>query len=173
MRMNTSIKTLEDFYTQTAPWIANFDHFAEKHQLMSRARADHICYKCDSSEVFEFIRSLFEERAGYIYQSIISKRRIAIIKLPKSIDTILGPIHFLELSDQKPDSSQTNRFDHIEVYPVCWTYDAMVDELSKTESVIQADRPHHPTHDILISDTFLFRCTREPLIEKIKREELK
>lgn len=168
----TTITTLRDFYTQAEPYVRLFDAFAERHQLVPKAQADHICYKCDSSATFETIRALFERESGYIYQSLISKRRIAVIRLPSPIETVLGPIHFLELSDQKPDNSQDNRFDHIEVYPLTLSYETMVQELALTEKVVQVDRPHHSTHDIDIQDGFFFRCTREPLIEKIKREEM-
>lgn len=170
--MLPEIKHPEDFYAGAAPFVKLFDVFAEKHRLGGRAKADHICYKCDSSKAFEHLRALFEQEPSCLYQSLIAGRRIAIIRLPHPIETVLGPINWLELSDQKPDGSQTNRYDHIEAYPTGMTYDAMVQELERTEEVIKADRPHHPTHDISLGSSFLFRCTHEPLIEKIKREEL-
>lgn len=166
------IKTLEDFYAGATPFVRLFDAFVEKNGLETKAQADHICYKCDSSDSFEYLRRLFEPVAPYLYQALIAGRRIAVIRLPRPIPTLLGPIHFLELSDQKPDNSQTNRFDHIEAYPVSWSYDELVSHIAERETVVKADRPHHPTHDIVIGDSFLFRCTREPLIEKIIREEL-
>jgi len=166
------IKTLAEFYTQSKKYVALFDRFVEKHDLGERAQADHICYKCGSKESFEHIRSLFEDESLYLYQSIISKRRIAYIRLARGIPTALGVITFLELSDQKPDNSQHDRFDHIEAYAVGRTYAEMVEELEKTETVIKFERPHHSTHDIDIEDGFLFRCTQGPLIEKIKKSEM-
>lgn len=170
--MNSFPQTLEDFYSGATPFVQLFDAFAKKHRLVGRVQADHICYRCESGEVFESIRTLFEPKIPYLYQAKIAERRIAIIKLPSPIATLLGPIYFLELSDQKLDGSQTNRYDHIEAYPVGWSYEDMVAELGQTETIKKFDRPHHSTHDIALGNNFLFRCTHELLIDKIKREEM-
>ncbi len=167
------ITTIAEFYEGAGEYVGSFNTFAQKHGLVGRVQADHLCYKCDSSDVFEAMRAMFEGSSEYMYQSIISKRRIAVIRLKTPIQTILGDIFFIELSDQKPDGSQTNRYDHIEAYPVGWTYDEMVAELAKTEAVEKVDRPHHSTHDIDVGNRFLFRCTHGKLIEKIKTEEMK
>ena len=115
---------------------------------------------------------MFEDASEYIFQSIISRRRIAVIGIKRGIETSLGTINVLELSDQKPDGSQHDGFDHIEAYAVGRSYDEMVREFEACEKVIKVERPHHTTHDIDIGDKFLFRCTQEPLIEKIKRTEM-
>lgn len=164
--------TLEEFYTHCQPQIALFDAFCNKHLLTGSLKPDHICYKCGSKESFEHTRALLEGASEYLYQSIISKRRIAYIKLKKPIETVLGSIYFVELSDQKPDGSQHDGFDHIEVYATGFSYDDMVEKLRRSEEVIKVERPHHTTHDIDVGEGFLFRCTEEPLIEKIKREEM-
>ena len=164
--------TLEDFYRDVEKYITVFDQFAEKHSLIDITQADHICYKCDSHESFVRTRALFEHDCEYLFQSIISKRRIAYIKLRQGIETALGTIYFLELSDQKPDNSQKEKFDHIEVYPTIISYTEMVAKLEAKEQVIKVDRPHHTTHDIHIGENFLFRCTEGPLIEKIKNTEM-
>ena len=166
------MKTLEEFYEGSKKFVEIFDAFAAKLAIVGRAQADHICYKCGSKESFEQMRAMFESESRYVYQSIISKRRIAVIRLTQSIETSLGTINFLELSDQKPDNSQHDGFDHIEAYPVGWSYDDMVKEFEAREKVIKVERPHHSTHDIDIGNGFLFRCTHEPLIEKIKSQEL-
>ncbi len=166
------MQSIEEFYQDSELYVSLFDAFAEKHALSGRARADHICYKCESGDSFEKMRRLFEDESNYIYQAIISKRRIALIRLARGIDTSLGTINFLELSDQKPDNSQVEGFDHIEAYPVLWSYEEMVVELKKTETVIRVERPHHTTDDIDIGGGFLFRCTEGPLVEKIKNSEM-
>lgn len=84
----------------------------------------------------------------------------------------MGTINFLELSDQKPDGSQIDAFDHIEVYPTKISYEKMIGELGKSEQIILVERPHHTTHDIEIGSNFLFRCTKGPLLEKIKTTEM-
>ena len=166
------ITSIPDFYTESEKYTQLFNAFADKHTLAGRTKADHICYKCDSHESFERTRALFENESEYVYQSIISNRRIAIVRLKRGIETSLGTILFLELSDQKPDGSQKDGFDHIEVYPVTFPYEAMVAELEKNEHVIKVVRPHHTTHDIDIGDNFLFRCTEGPLIQKIIQSEM-
>ena len=166
------MKDVQEFFTEAEPHIKLFNSFAEKHKLQGRAQADHICYKCGSAESFEQVRRLFEEASEYVYQSIISKRRIAIVRFKEGVETVLGTIYFLELSDQKPDGSQRDGFDHIEAYPVGRSYDDMVKEFETSERVVKVERPHHTTHDINIGNGFLFRCTHGPLIEKIKSTEM-
>lgn len=152
--------------------IGVFDEFVTRHALQGRAQADHICFKCGSRETFEHIRALFEHESKFIYQSIISGRRIAYLKFKTPLMCALGDIWFLELSDQKLDGSQKDGFDHIEVFGTTLTYDDMVRELAQTEKVIHVERPHHTTDDIDITPDFLFRCTQGPLIEKIQQEQM-
>lgn len=166
------MKSIEEFYVVSVRYIELLDTFAAKHDLSGRAQADHICYKCGSQESFEEMREMFESESEYIYQSVISKRRIAIICLKKGIETSLGGIRFIELADQKPDNSQHECFDHIEAYAVGRTYDEMVEEFEASEQVVKVERPHHTTHDIDIGGGFLYRCTQGPLIEKIKSSEM-
>lgn len=166
------ISTIEYFYTQTEPYVTLFNAFVAKQGLAGKAAVDHINYKCDSAETFERMRALFEHDSEYIYQSIISNRRIALIKLRRSIPTALGPIHLLKLSDQKPDHSQTNKFEHIEAYPIAESYESFVHSFAATETLIPHDRIHHSTQDIDMDQGFLFRCTPGPLIEKIKTGEM-
>lgn len=166
------INSSDDFYKKSEKYIDFFNNFSKKYNLNNKALADHICYKCESKNSFEKIKSIFEFESEYIYQSIISKRSIAYIKLKKGIETELGIINFLELSDQKPDNSQVEGFDHIEVYSNITSYENFVKEFEKTEKVISAIRPHHSTHDIDIGQGFLFRCTQGKLIDKIKKEEM-
>jgi predicted metalloenzyme YecM len=111
------ISSAETFYTQSKSIIRTFDTFIAKHALKGECLVDHICNKCGSRQSFEALRDIFEWEGEYVYQSIISKRPIAFIKFKKPINTALGDIYYLELSDQKPDSSQKEGFDHIEIIP--------------------------------------------------------
>jgi predicted metalloenzyme YecM len=161
-----------DFFNASQEGVALFNTFAEKHQLAGRAQADHICYKCGSSGSFEAVRALLESESDFIYQSLISQRRIAYIKFKKGLETALDTLRYLELSDQKPDGSQEEGFDHIEVFPTQGTYEEMVASLALTENVIHVERPHHTTDDVELEGGFIFRCTRGPLIQKIKADEM-
>lgn len=166
------VETISQFYSDAQMYVGFVDVFAKKHSLYQRVEADHLCYKCDSKESFERMRSLFEHESVYIYQSIISNRRIAYIRLAQGIETSLGTVVYLELCDQKPDGSQKEGFDHIEVFPLTIGYTQMVALLQKTETVIHVERPHHTTDDVEIGGGFLFRCTQGPLIGKIKASEM-
>lgn len=166
------LTSLSDFYTNAEKYITVFNQFAEKHSLLDITQADHICYKCDSHESFVRTRALFEPASEYIFQSIISERRIAYIKLKQGIETALGTIYFLELSDQKPDNTQQEKFDHIEVFPTSISYNDLVTRLEMSEQVVKVARPHHTTHDVVLKENFIFRCTEGPLIEKIKYTEI-
>ncbi len=162
---------LQIFFEMAELPISRFNDWVKTHS--PAALADHICFKCADHEEFERVRALFEHESEFIYQSIISGRPIAVIKFKASIESALGPIWYLELSDQKPDGSQKSGFDHIEIFPVDGSMESLADSLKNTgvhfEKVI---RPHHTTFDTTIFDNFKVRLEPEPLIEKIKRDEM-
>lgn len=165
--------TITEFFAASSPSIDLFDSFATDNQLADRAAADHICYKCASTDSFETIRAMFESESAFIYQSIISKRRIAIVRFNRTLETALGPINVLELSDQKPDGSQSEGFDHVEIYPTQGSTDDLVAYLRSQGVVIEtAVRPHHTTHDLVLQNSFNVRVEDGPLLEKIKNEEM-
>ncbi len=162
-----------DFYGAAHYCMAEVEAFVRKHGLLGAVRADHICYKCGSKASFESRREWLEGESEYLHQATISNRRIAYLKFKKPVRSLLGDIFFLELSDQKPDGTQSDSFDHVELYPTIGTYDELVAKLEKAgEQVIKVERPHHTTHDIKLPSGFLVRLCKEPLIDKIKREEM-
>lgn len=166
------ILTIDSFYAETKPFVDQFNIWVS--ELRFGAHADHLCYKCGTSDVFVAIRNLFERPDSYQFQSFISGRRIAIIKLPRPIPTLLGNIWFLELSDQKPDGCQTSGFDHIELYPTHGTLEQMVALLAIRGIVInRSNHPHHQTYDIILKGGFRIRLEPESLIETIKRRDMK
>lgn len=165
------ISTTEDFFVAAQESVELFNAWVTK--FSPDAVADHICYKCGSSEEFEALREVFESDSVFIYQSIISARRIAIIKFSKPITSDLGDIWYLELSDQKPDGSQISGFDHIEIYPREGSMDSFALHLQKQGmSLEKTVRPHHTTYDGFLSEVFKVRLGPDALIEKIKREEM-
>lgn len=168
------ITTIEEFTKGAETYIQEFDQFIQTHNLQEHSKVDHLCYKCESAKEFERMRRMFEQHSDFIYQSIISNRRIDIIRLQPAIVTAAGPIYFIELSDQKPDGSQQSSFDHSEIYPTSTSYDALVQLLrEKGVDIVEVKRPHHTTHDISLTSGFGVKISHEPLIEKIKREEIK
>ena len=164
------IESLDQFFQSARASVATFDAWVAA--FAPSAIADHLCYKCSSSDEFERLRAMFETNSSYVYQSIISKRRIAIIKFSQPIPSALGDIRFLELSDQKPDNSQESGFDHVEIYPTSGTMDELAIDLEKKGAVVEkVVRPHHTTYDIIIDGTFKARIEPDALMEKIRREE--
>ncbi len=167
--------SIEEFRSQANQYIRAFNDFSKKHHLNGVAAADHICFKCDSAETFERIRDLFESEkiSDFSYQSFIASRRIACIQIINGFLTHLGIIRLLELSDKKPAKEQASEFDHIEIYPINISYEDLVDMLKKDGVTLEEEvRPHHTTHDAFIKDRFKVRLTREPLIQKIIRDEI-
>lgn len=164
-------KNTEEFFVAAEESVKHFNAWVA--EFSPGAVADHICYKCSSLEEFEALRKIFENDSDFIYQSIISHRRIAIIKFLKPIASNLGDIWHLELSDQKPDGSQTSGFDHIEIYPREGSMDDFAQKLQDQGMTLEKTaRPHHTTYDSLLSEAFKVRLEPDALIEKIKREEM-
>jgi len=166
------VDDLLSFYAQAKEATEHFDLFFKKHKLSGMALADHVCYKCGSAEEFQEVRAILEKGAAYMHQAIISGRRIAYVKLAAPLPTGLGDVWFVELSDQKPDGSQSSGFDHVEIYPVTpMTYGGLVELFKKNdEQVVHVERPHHVTDDITLPSGLLVRLEPGPLIEKIKGE---
>lgn len=163
----------KDIVSISISQVSEFNDFCEKYELVEKVKADHICIKVSSKEIYETMRELFEFDSKYVYQSIISKRRISVIGLTTVVPTVLGDIAYLELSDQKPDNSQDDRVDHIEIVPVTFSYDELVSYLKdKGVEMKEVIRPHHSTHDIYLQSGFIVRLSHEMLVDKIKREEM-
>lgn len=164
-------RTVPDFYAGAKSVVEEFNKFISDYGLIELVVADHICYKVSSVDNFEEMRRTFEKDNKWLYQNIISKRRIATIRTNQHIETLVGKIDLVELSDQKPDGSQTDGFDHIEIYPVNLTYEDLVSNLKgRGLEVKEIVRPHHTTHDIKLNGGFIVRLTRDRLAEKIKKE---
>ncbi len=166
------IQNVEEFFVEANKSIEKTNAFFVEHGLKNLLCSDHLGYKCASREEFETLRKLFEFNSLYIYQSIIAERRIAIIRLQKSVQTPCGDILYLELSDQKPDNSFMSGFEHVEVYPQNGNIDDLVKFLQeKNISIEKKEKPHHATWDFFV-EGFKVRIEAGPLIDKIKREEM-
>ncbi len=163
---------LQAFMTAAGECVKAFDAFVHSRNIgnfSSSTYADHICYKCGSRPTFEGLRAMFESQGCLMYQSVISGRYIAYIKLKSPIATSLGPVRWVELSDQKPDGSQKDGFDHIEVYTV-GSSEKLIARLSAGGKVEKIVRPHHTTVDAEMGG-YIFRVSDGPLLDKIKSEE--
>lgn len=155
-------------------YILEFNSFCEENMLIGKVKADHIGLKCSTTEKYENQRRLFESDSIFIYQSVISKRRISIIGLNGGVKTIVGELRYVELSDQKPDNSQKDCVDHLEIVPVGISYEELVSDLQMNGVVVkEIIRPHHTTYDVVLPSGFIVKLSREMLVDKIKREEMK
>lgn len=172
--MQNKISTFKEFVSKSGPYVAEFNDFVKRHDLKGKSLPDHICYKCGTTEHYEVLKKLFDFESQFIYQSIISDRRISYIKFKMPIQTDLGPIWYLELSDRKPDGSQPDGFDHIEIYSTDLPYEDFIKKFEKEgENVMKVSRPHHTTHDIQFPSEFGVKLSQEQLIDKIKAKEMK
>lgn len=164
--------SIGSFLDPAYPSIDLFNLWASKYR--PEIIPDHLCYKCGSTKEFEEIRRLFEIEESFLYQSFISGRRIAIIKLEQPIPTRLGSLWFLELADQKPGGVQQAGFDHIELYPTRTPLEQLVSSLdTRGTRFHRVVREHHMTFDLALEGGFKIRLEPEALITKIKRDEMK
>ncbi|MEY4722968.1 MAG: YecM protein [Candidatus Parcubacteria bacterium] len=159
------------FFAPAWPHLRAFDAWAAP--LVKHAVADHLCYHCSSHEEYERLRAMFEPDSRFMHQAWISGRRIAVIRFNLPLGTALGFIRVLELSDQKPDGSQTSRFDHVEIYPRTGGIEelALIVAGIGTELKLSA-KAHHTTYDARLADGFRVRLEPEALLTKIAREEM-
>jgi len=162
-------RDLNAFYASLEPTMTAFNNWA--HQLHFGVAADHVGYKCASAVEFEQIRKLLEPTAEWMHQIMLSGRRVVYIKLSKPILSYFGHIHYLELSDQKPDKSQVGGFDHIEIYPTHAAFEQTIEILTARGFQFECpNHPHHQTQDIKLKNGFKIRFEPEPLVLKIKKE---
>lgn len=164
----------EAFIEKAYEAVEQIEVFVRTNGLEGAIALDHLCYKCASHEEFEQVRAMLEPNSLYLYESWISSRLIAILKLEKPIETTIDSISFIELQDQKPAGTQKSGFAHVEAYPVGVSYKEVLDMLhAKDVEVIEDNTPHHPIHEIELSPSFVFRLEQEPVINKISRDEMK
>jgi predicted metalloenzyme YecM len=172
-RLVENMSTIESIIEKIQERVLEVDDFCYKYGLVGLVKVDHIGIKCSSNDIYERQRKIFEHSSRFIYQSIISKRRISVIGLDHGIYTSVGTVDYLELSDQKPDASQVDVVDHIRILPIGISYDELCNYLNeKGISLKEVVRPHHTTHDIVLQSGFIIRLTQEMLVNKIKREEM-
>ncbi len=162
-----------DLPNVTTLLLQEFNAFCIANDLIGKAQADHIGLRCSSREKYEFQRCLFEHDSRFVYQSIISQRRISIIGLSSGLETVVGPLNYLELSDQKPDGSQKDLVDHLEIVPTGCSYEELVSHM-KAKGVVMKEiiRPHHTTYDVVLPSGFNIKLSQEFLVDKIKRDEM-
>lgn len=165
----------EKLFNLLKDYITKFeDAIKENYIDLSGISLDHICYKCSSKEEFESLRAELESTEKFIYQSIISKRRITIVGFKDFFTSICGELKYLELSDQKPDGSQKSSVDHIEPIPNGITYEEMIGKFSVNGlTPIEGSTPHHKTFDLVFQNGVKLKLSERLLIDKIYKEEMK
>lgn len=168
------MQTKEELQTVLQTYLDSFADFCKERNIDTAGIAiDHICYKCSSKEGYESLRALCEFDESFVYQSIISKRRISIIGFKTPLTSIYGDVWYLELSDQKPDNSQASGADHIEPIPVGISYEEMLSRFSLPDLTVEESvKPHHTTHDIRLPNGIKLRLSSYRLIDKIYKDEM-
>jgi uncharacterized protein len=173
--METKNTQKQEFLGKLQEYLNRIDKFFESKNidLPEHIFVDHICYKCSSKEEFEMIRSWFEFEDSFIFQSIISKRRISIIGFANGLVSKTGLVFYLELSDQKPDNSQVSKVDHIEIASSQFSYDELQQHFKNLGFEIEIDaKPHHTTYNFTTEDGLEIKLCNERLVDKIAREEM-
>lgn len=161
----------QEFIAGAKNILLEFNALTKDFGFLEDTTPDHICYKCSNKKEFEHIRAFFEEHGQFIYQAEISGRPIATIKFKEPLVCERGEVWYLELSDQKPDGSQTSRWDHMEVKHNTDDYGGLVQSAQDLGlDVVEKFRPHHTTHEVKLENGFKLVFTREMLGEKIKKE---
>lgn len=162
-----------DFMHGAVRYLTKFDGFAEQHRLRGYGTADHLCFKCGSHESYMGILEMLRHAKRYAYESIIGGRDITYLKLNRPLYSIVGPVYFLEISDQKPDGSQRNGFDHVEIYPSLGDMQSLVNHLRRNGARFgDGSCAHHETFDSERIDGLMVRIEHGPLIHKIVHEEM-
>jgi predicted metalloenzyme YecM len=165
--------TFDELGAEIKPLIDATNTFATNYNLVGKAAADHLGYDCASSERFNELREVLENESVYLYQSIIAGRRIAIFKLLVPFETVLGNVSVFELADQKPDGSQVDGIEHIEIYPHHDSFEGLVTYIQKQGiEGKQSVTPHHTTHKFPLSTVFTLKLEPCALLDKIKNEEM-
>jgi predicted metalloenzyme YecM len=166
--------TKQELYIKLQNYLELFSNYCIENKIdVKGIKIDHICYKCESNIEYENIRKFFEFEDKFVYQSIISKRRIAYIGFETPSKSLFGDVNYLELSDQKPDNSQKSECDRIEPIIDSITYAELLNRFSINDLKIQENiKPHHSTHDIKFPNGVKIKMNHEPLVNKIYRDEL-
>lgn len=167
------LETLEELPGITHPHLDECSRFCEQYGLVGKVQADHLGIKCSSNAVYEKQRKVFESDTRFIYQSVISQRRISIIGLREGLDTSVGGVRYIELADQKPDNSQKDAVDHIELVPQGISYEELVSFLqNQGVAMKEVIRSHHVTYDITLPSGFGIKLSREMLVDKVYQVEM-
>jgi predicted metalloenzyme YecM len=157
------------------PAVFQLDNFCEINGLQGLMKADLVCIKCSSKEVYDARRNYYDMDSRFIYQAVVSGRRIALVGLKDGLKTGVGDIGVLEIVDQKADNSQIDRLSHIAIVPTGISYEEVVEKLKSNganlEDVSRGDG--YTATDVILPTTFRIRIEKEPLLDRIKREELK
>ncbi len=165
--------TFEEFKDEAVKALSLYGVLAKEHGLSAFLSSDHICYKSDSHETFEEVRRMLELNSYYMYESWIGGRLIAIFKLKEGIAVEGDVFSYIELHDKKPSVDIKRGFYHLEMYPKGISYDEALDKLKAKGLAFEADpTPHHPVYEMLLSSGFGVRLEREPIMSKIKNEEI-
>ena len=154
--------------------IFQLDNFCEVNGLRNLVKPELVCITCSSKEVYEARKAYYEFDNRFIYQAPVSNRRIALIGLKESLRTSVGEIGLLEIVDQKPDNSQTDRLTHVGIVPQGIPYEEIIIKLKENGANLEdRSRPDGYTAcDVVLPTTFRIRIQKESLLGRVKREEM-
>lgn len=166
-------KTPSSLPVLTKPLVGQFNLFCEQQGLVGLVEVDLLCIKCSDNEIYEARREDAFTVSDYMYESMVSDRRVSFFKMKEPIATNVGAIAYIELCDQKPDNSQDDRISHFTIVPLTISYEEVVAKLKQNGvDVIETIRPHYTSADSKLPSGFTIRLAKEFLVDKIKRDEM-
>lgn len=135
---------------------------------------DHICYDCGDSGSYERMFEMLSPTYSHFDTSLIGGRKISVFTLTEPFFAYGREVSVLELCDQKPDGTQKEGFDHIEVLPVSNTIKDVGSSMAHMRVVKEVQtRLAAPHLDICMDKgdkRLRIKITDVPLLEKIQRE---
>lgn len=163
------------FYNKLQSYLDNFSAYGAEFNInMKGIDFDHICYKCRSQKEYEYLRGLMEIEGKFIYQAIISGRRISIIGFKKPLVSKFGKVKYLELSDKELGSDIIYGCNHLELIPKSISYGEMVKRFKKSNSsLVRNKKKHHFTYDLVISKSLKIKFSKGRVIDHIYKSEMK
>lgn len=154
--------------------VFQLNNFCQVDGLQDLVKADLVCIKCSSHDVYESRRNYYDLDSRFIYQAVVSDRRIALVGLKEGIPTSVGDIRLLEIIDQKSDNSQIDCLSHIAIVPTGISYDDLLVKLKEnnahTEDKSRGDG--YVATDVVLPTGFRIRIEKESLLDRVKRVEI-
>lgn len=133
---------------------------------------DHVAYKNSNTENYEKVRKDFGKEV-FIYESVISNRRIAISKFRDPVKVEGKIIKYIEIFEPKPDKITEDKLDHIEIISNNLDYESFVKifEDSGVELTFE-DKGYDRFYAFNTDKGYEVKLSDHKIVDKIYKEEM-